>query len=46
MDAPLESRIYPVDSEEGEDNRHRGRKDSVKEVICPWENPTEEGRAA
>ncbi|XP_050764297.1 regulator of G-protein signaling 9 isoform X2 [Gymnogyps californianus] len=46
MDAPLESRIYPIDSEEGEDNCHRGRKDSVKEVICPWENPTEEGRAA
>ncbi|KAM6194184.1 regulator of G-protein signaling 9 [Sarcoramphus papa] len=46
MDAPLESQIYPIDSEEGEDNRHRGRKDSMKEVICPWENPTEEGRAA
>ncbi|XP_076209752.1 regulator of G-protein signaling 9 isoform X2 [Aptenodytes patagonicus] len=45
MDAPLESRIYPIDSEEGEDNRHRARKDSAKEVICPWENPTEEGRA-
>ncbi|XP_075025538.1 regulator of G-protein signaling 9 isoform X1 [Calonectris borealis] len=45
MDAPLESRIYPVDSEEGEDNRHRARKGSAKEVICPWENPTEEGRA-
>ncbi|NXF51730.1 RGS9 protein, partial [Oceanites oceanicus] len=45
IDAPLESRIYPIDSEEGEDNRHRTRKDSAKEVICPWENPTEEGRA-
>ncbi|NXJ34023.1 RGS9 protein, partial [Ciconia maguari] len=45
MDAPLESRIYPIDSKEGEDNRHRARKDSAKEVICPWENPTEEGRA-
>ncbi|NXW07162.1 RGS9 protein, partial [Fregetta grallaria] len=45
MDAPLESRIYPIDSEEGENNRHRTRKDSAKEVICPWENPTEEGRA-
>ncbi|NXS39546.1 RGS9 protein, partial [Balaeniceps rex] len=45
MDGPLESRIYPIDSEEGEDNRHRARKDSAKEVICPWENPAEEGRA-
>ncbi|XP_014807754.1 PREDICTED: regulator of G-protein signaling 9 isoform X1 [Calidris pugnax] len=45
MDAPLESRIHPIDSVEGEDNHHRARKDSAKEVICPWENPTEEGRA-
>ncbi|NXW13733.1 RGS9 protein, partial [Circaetus pectoralis] len=45
MDAPLESRIYPIDSEEGEDNRHRACKDSAKEVICPWENPAEKGRA-
>ncbi|KAM6050646.1 regulator of G-protein signaling 9 isoform 2-T2 [Chlamydotis macqueenii] len=44
-DAPLESRICPLDSEEGEDCRHRARKGSAKEVICPWENPTEEGRA-
>ncbi|XP_040447851.1 regulator of G-protein signaling 9-like [Falco naumanni] len=44
-DAPLESRIYPIDSEEGEDNRHRACKDSAKEVICPWENPAEEGGA-
>ncbi|XP_074745222.1 regulator of G-protein signaling 9 [Strix uralensis] len=45
MDAPLESRIYPIDSEEGEDNCHQACKDSAKEVICPWEKPTEEGRA-
>ncbi|NXL28568.1 RGS9 protein, partial [Glaucidium brasilianum] len=45
MDAPSERRIYPVDSEEGEDIRHQACKDSAKEVICPWENPTEEGRA-
>ncbi|NXE75096.1 RGS9 protein, partial [Cochlearius cochlearius] len=45
MGAPLESRIYPIDSEEGEGNHHRACKDSAKEVICPWENPTEEGRA-
>ncbi|NWR66277.1 RGS9 protein, partial [Bucorvus abyssinicus] len=45
MDGPSESRIYPIDSEEGEDSRHRARKHSAKEVICPWENPTESGRA-
>ncbi|NXP06456.1 RGS9 protein, partial [Thinocorus orbignyianus] len=45
MDAPLESRIYPINSVEGEDNRQRACKDSAKEVICPWENPAEEGRA-
>ncbi|NXV45707.1 RGS9 protein, partial [Uria aalge] len=45
MDAPLESRIHPIDSAEGEDNRPRARKDSAKEVICPWESPGEEGRA-
>ncbi|XP_068269669.1 regulator of G-protein signaling 9 [Nyctibius grandis] len=43
-DTPLESRTHPTDSEETEDNRRRARKDSAKEVICPWENPTEEGR--
>ncbi|NXE87569.1 RGS9 protein, partial [Menura novaehollandiae] len=32
-------------SEEGEDRHHRARKDSAKELICPWEPPTEEGRA-
>ncbi|XP_068769589.1 regulator of G-protein signaling 9 isoform X3 [Struthio camelus] len=45
MDVPLESRIHPVDSEEEEDHCHQACKDSAKEVICPWENPTEEGRA-
>ncbi|NXL61151.1 RGS9 protein, partial [Chordeiles acutipennis] len=45
MDAPLERRIYPIDSEEGEDNCLQARKDSAKGVICPWENPKEEGRA-
>ncbi|NXY24788.1 RGS9 protein, partial [Atrichornis clamosus] len=33
-----------VGSEEGEDRHHRARKDSAKELICPWETPTEEGR--
>ncbi|NXH15986.1 RGS9 protein, partial [Bucco capensis] len=45
MDAPSESRIYPIDAEEGEDNHQPAQKDSAKEVICPWESPMEEGRA-
>ncbi|NXP28028.1 RGS9 protein, partial [Scytalopus superciliaris] len=42
MDAPSESRARP---EQGEDRHHRARKDSAKELICPWETPTEGGRA-
>ncbi|NXS96458.1 RGS9 protein, partial [Jacana jacana] len=45
MDAPLESRVHPIDSAEGEGVRHRACKDSAKEVICPWEKAAEEGRA-
>ncbi|NXL93998.1 RGS9 protein, partial [Alectura lathami] len=45
VDIPLESRIYPIDSEEEEDKCHRACKDSAKEVICPWESPADEGRA-
>ncbi|NXM23411.1 RGS9 protein, partial [Oxyruncus cristatus] len=44
-DAPSESRVCPEGSEEGEDGHPRARKDSAKELICPWEAPTEEGRA-
>ncbi|XP_027746195.1 regulator of G-protein signaling 9-like [Empidonax traillii] len=44
-DAPSESRACPRGSEEGEDGHPRARKDSAKELICPWETPTEEGRA-
>ncbi|NXR10983.1 RGS9 protein, partial [Semnornis frantzii] len=43
--AALESSICPVDSEGGEEDHPPARKDSAKEVICPWENPMEEGRA-
>ncbi|NXO12622.1 RGS9 protein, partial [Oriolus oriolus] len=43
--APSESRACPGGSEQGEDRHHRARKDSAKELICPWETPTEEGRA-
>ncbi|NXW94161.1 RGS9 protein, partial [Alopecoenas beccarii] len=44
-DGASESRIYPPGPEEGEDKQRPAREDSVKEVICPWESPVEEGRA-
>ncbi|NXO89843.1 RGS9 protein, partial [Certhia brachydactyla] len=43
--APLESQACPRGSQQGEDRHHRAQKDSAKELICPWETPTEEGRA-
>ncbi|XP_039937781.1 regulator of G-protein signaling 9 isoform X1 [Hirundo rustica] len=42
---PSESRACPGGSGQGEDGHHRAREDSAKELICPWEIPTEEGRA-
>ncbi|KAH0629321.1 hypothetical protein JD844_011297 [Phrynosoma platyrhinos] len=45
VDIPLESKIYPIDLEEEEENGHWAYKDSAKEVICPWEKLTEEGKA-
>lgn len=45
VDIPVECRIYPIDSEEEEDSCHAAGKDSLKEVICPWENLTAEGKA-
>ncbi|XP_073516453.1 regulator of G-protein signaling 9 [Phyllobates terribilis] len=44
VDIPAESRICPVDSEEEEDGQ-LACKDSIQEVICPWENIIEEGKA-
>ncbi|KFW79261.1 Regulator of G-protein signaling 9, partial [Manacus vitellinus] len=44
-DVPSKSRVCPEGSKEGEDGHPRARKDSTKELICPWETPTEEGRA-
>lgn len=43
MDLPLESKIYPIDSEEEQESSHWAYKDSAKEVICPWENLTGNG---
>ncbi|XP_062976111.1 regulator of G-protein signaling 9 [Elgaria multicarinata webbii] len=45
VDAPLESKIYPIDSEEEEVNSHWAYNGSAKQVICPWENLIEEGKA-
>ncbi|XP_048343386.1 regulator of G-protein signaling 9 [Sphaerodactylus townsendi] len=41
VDIPLESKVYPIDSDEEEENNHWASKESAKEVICPWENQTE-----
>ncbi|NXM38187.1 RGS9 protein, partial [Gymnorhina tibicen] len=43
--APSDSRACPGDAGQGEDRPHRARKDSAKELICPWETLTEKGRA-
>ncbi|XP_038013201.1 regulator of G-protein signaling 9 isoform X2 [Motacilla alba alba] len=43
--APLESPACPRGSRQGEDRQQQARKDSAKELICPWETPTEQGRA-
>ncbi|XP_032932534.1 regulator of G-protein signaling 9 [Catharus ustulatus] len=42
---PLESRACAGSSGQGQDRHPRARKDSAKELICPWETPREEGRA-
>uniref|UniRef100_H3BBA2 Regulator of G-protein signaling 9 n=1 Tax=Latimeria chalumnae TaxID=7897 RepID=H3BBA2_LATCH len=41
VDIPSECRIYPIDSEEEDEDCQNSFKDSIKEVICPWENLTE-----
>ncbi|XP_048180105.1 regulator of G-protein signaling 9-like [Corvus hawaiiensis] len=43
--APSDSRACPRGCGPGEDRHRRARKGSAKELICPWETPTEEGRA-
>ncbi|NXK89916.1 RGS9 protein, partial [Formicarius rufipectus] len=45
MEKPPERRACPAGSERGRDRPQRARKDSAKELICPWDTPTEEGRA-
>ncbi|NXF26419.1 RGS9 protein, partial [Rhodinocichla rosea] len=45
MAAPPESPACPRGSGQGEDRQPRARKGSAKELICPWETPTGQGRA-
>ncbi|XP_043570966.1 regulator of G-protein signaling 9b [Chiloscyllium plagiosum] len=45
VDMPSECRIYPIDSEDEDEDCHRTYKDSVNEVICPWESVAEESNA-
>ncbi|KAM8946769.1 regulator of G-protein signaling 9 [Pelodytes ibericus] len=45
VDIPSECRIYPIDSEEDEEDSQLACKESIQEVICPWENIIEEGKA-
>ncbi|MGH0141560.1 UNVERIFIED_CONTAM: hypothetical protein FKN15_047153 [Acipenser sinensis] len=47
VDIPSECRIYPIDSgdEEEEDCPNSVKNNTVKEVICPWETITEDGKA-
>ncbi|KAM4664180.1 regulator of G-protein signaling 9 [Discoglossus pictus] len=45
VDIPSECRIHPIDSEEDEEDSQLACKDSIQEVICPWENVIEEGKA-
>ncbi|RXM33819.1 Regulator of G-protein signaling 9 [Acipenser ruthenus] len=48
VDIPSECRIYPIvsgDEEEEEDCPNSVKNNTVKQVICPWETITEEGKA-
>ncbi|XP_051888828.1 regulator of G-protein signaling 9b [Pristis pectinata] len=45
VDVPSECRIYPIDSEEDNEDSQHSRRDSTKEVICPWENVVKESKA-
>ncbi|XP_043941047.1 regulator of G-protein signaling 9 [Protopterus annectens] len=44
VDIPSECRIYPIDSEDEEEDCQNTYKGSGKEVICPWEILTEKGK--
>ncbi|GCB76535.1 hypothetical protein scyTo_0018351 [Scyliorhinus torazame] len=43
VDIPSECRIYPITSEDEDEDCHCPHKDSAKEVICPWEIEAAQG---
>uniref|UniRef100_A0A8C2KCR1 Regulator of G-protein signaling 9 n=1 Tax=Cyprinus carpio TaxID=7962 RepID=A0A8C2KCR1_CYPCA len=42
VDIPPECRIYPIDSEDEEDDSPDTARGGVKEIICPWETVTKQ----
>lgn len=40
VDIPPECRIYPIDSEDEEEESPGAAQGGVKEIICPWETVT------
>ncbi|KAI1896654.1 hypothetical protein AGOR_G00096990 [Albula goreensis] len=45
VDIPPECRIYPIDSEDEEEECPNAGTGAVKEIICPWETVTKQGQA-
>ncbi|KTF75787.1 hypothetical protein cypCar_00041311 [Cyprinus carpio] len=45
VDIPPECRIYPIDSEDEEDDSPNAARGGVKEIICPWETVTKKDGA-
>ncbi|RXN04662.1 regulator of G- signaling 9-like protein [Labeo rohita] len=45
VDIPPECRIYPIDSEDEEDDSPDTARAGVKEIICPWETVTKQDGA-
>lgn len=45
VDIPPECRIYPIDSEDEEDDSPDTARGGVKEIICPWETVTKQDGA-
>ncbi|CAH2291960.1 regulator of G- signaling 9 [Pelobates cultripes] len=45
VDIPSECRVYPIDSEEDDEDSQLACKESIQEVICPWENIIEQDKA-
>ncbi|KAG1935984.1 regulator of G-protein signaling [Pimephales promelas] len=45
VDIPPECRIYPIDSEDEEDDSPDAARRGVKEIICPWETVSKQDGA-